>query len=203
VGGSTSTGRGCSPPPGRAGDAPPIAFTTENLAELGWGRIIEAKLEANPTQEGIVGQVNGLQVGREDEHLLEGHLQALTRDERQVIDMFLERYDPAVQQFGRADLLATEIIDQQYPAVGLELERCFVVTAGGAPQQIQPRHRQLTAGHHQWAFDAHPAMIQAGHRGALDPGDPFGHGRFTVNASRMRSRVTSLRSIGCASTDAT
>ena len=58
--------------------------------------------------------------------LLERHLKRLSRAQAEGIHVRFQWHDPAVQQVGRAHLLATEVVDQEHPAVGLHLQRRFV-----------------------------------------------------------------------------
>ncbi len=82
-------------------------------------------LVGNAAQERVVDQVVRLQVGREDEELIEGHLDLLAVGQVQEVVALFERHDPAVEQLDDAHPLAAEVVDHQRAAVALELQRGF------------------------------------------------------------------------------
>ena len=86
-----------------------------------------------------------VEVRRENQNLVERHFDFRAGDRRQVIVLFLERHDPAVEQIHRSHLLAAEVVDHEDAAVRLHLQRGFVVFADRVVCKVQHRQREFAA----------------------------------------------------------
>ena len=84
----------------------------------------------NPAKERRVGE-SSPQVRRDDQHQLERHADFLPGGERQVVDLLLERDDPAVEQLGRARCAGGRSRRGGKAAVGLDVRRGFVERSDG------------------------------------------------------------------------
>ena len=100
-----------------------------------------------------------LQVRREDDQLLERHLDLLARRQREEIVPVFQRNDPAVQQLGRLDPLAAEVVDQQAAAIALHLQRRFADIAERVVADFQAVHRQFAADDDGGPANLHPAAV--------------------------------------------
>src|SRR5690349_11838649 len=79
--------------------------------------------------------------------------------QNQVIDLMLKRRDPTVDELLRVDAFSTEIIDDKETAIGLEMQRGFVVMHRGAVSQIEGFQRQFAADDDEGPADLDPAGI--------------------------------------------
>ena len=74
-------------------------------------RRLDGETVAEPAEEGLLGEVGGVQVAGEDQQLLEWDLDLLAGMQRQIIDVIFQRDDPAVEEVVGLGLLMFEIID--------------------------------------------------------------------------------------------
>ena len=122
-------------------------------------RLVEKHPVAHSAEEGRVGHVLHLEIGRDDQHQQERYMEHLACSQRQVIVLVLERDDPAVEQVARSDALAAEVVDHEGSAVCLHLERGLVETLGGAVAQVARFERHLAADDNQRPPDPHPPPV--------------------------------------------
>ena len=104
----------------------------------GWIGHVQLVLDA--PQEGIVHKVFRLQVGGQHQEKLEGYLEFLARLEGQVIYSLLQRYDPPVEERLGAHLLTSKVVNEEQPAVGLQLEWGLVETRVLVIYQVERGH---------------------------------------------------------------
>ena len=133
----------------------------EQLAEVFARGVGHHDLVRDPTQERPVDQVLRLQVGREDNQLVERHLDLFTAGEIQVVVPLFEGHDPAVEQDRHGHRLATEVVDTERAAVGFQLQRGLADLREGVLRDLQFGHRQFPPGHHGRTHDLHPAGIDS------------------------------------------
>src|SRR3972149_467425 len=121
--------------------------------------------------DGLVPQPRGRDVRREDEEQLEGDLDGLAAEEREVVDARLHGDDPAVEQLLRLDELAAEVVDDEDAAVRLHLQGGDVELRLGRELELQVRQRQLAAREDQRPPGEGPAHVAAalGRRGHAVP----------------------------------
>src|SRR5581483_10033661 len=91
--------------------APLLANPGKNFVELYWRDSANFDLGLNSPEECRVGQCGRIQVGGENHKQLERNLNFSATRQRQKINAAIERDDPAVQKFVRAQALAPKIID--------------------------------------------------------------------------------------------
>src|SRR5262249_34371147 len=115
----------------------------EQVAELVFERIIHVNLVRNAAQEGFIHQFMRLDVGREDDELVERHLDFFAGGQRQEIIALFQRDNPAIEQFERVHPLPAEIVDQQRAAVALHLQRRFADVRMRVVTDLQTVHGQL------------------------------------------------------------
>ncbi len=125
-------------------------------------RIVHFDLVGNSPQKRLVRQVGWIEVGREDDELLERHLDLLARRNRQEVLAILQRDDPAIQQIGRLNALAAEVVDQQTAAIALQLQRRFTHVAHRIVADFQRVERQFATHDHRRPPDLDPAAIVIG-----------------------------------------
>ena len=97
----------------------------------------------------------------------EGDADLLPGRQRQVVDLVLQRDDPAVEQIGGIDALAAEVIEEEEPVIGLHVRRGFVEAQRGAVGQVELGHRHLAAGGDERALDPQPALVDTVRLGDL------------------------------------
>src|SRR5581483_5219468 len=85
----------------------------EDLVEHGVADVVDLDLGLDAPQERLVGEVARVQVGREDDHQLEGNLELHAGGQGEVVDATVERNDPAVEQLARRKHLAAEVVDDE------------------------------------------------------------------------------------------
>src|SRR4051812_2774761 len=83
------------------GDAAPLTLPAENLLVFLERWVRNFDLVADSAQEGFVHQAGWLQVGGEDDELVEGDGYLLPGSQVEVILSLLERNNPAIQQVAR------------------------------------------------------------------------------------------------------
>ena len=115
-----------------------------------------------PSEEGVVDEVFGFEVGAEDHELIEWDLDLLTTADADVVVAFFERDDPSVEQFVDAHSLAAEVVDEENAAVAFHLERCIADIRFGVARDLEHRHGQFTTGDDGRSSDADPALVDLG-----------------------------------------
>ncbi|MBI2297527.1 MAG: hypothetical protein HYU66_01015 [Armatimonadetes bacterium] len=136
------------------------AVVDEDLPELLFGRVADFHLVADAAQEGLLDQILGRQVGGEDDQQIEGHLHLHAAGQVVVVVVLLERHYPAVEELPGGHLLATEVVDHEHAAVGLELQRSDVMAALDVPGHLEVLHQQLAADDDERPADEGPAAIE-------------------------------------------
>ena len=93
----------------------------EDLLEFGFCGMFNLYLVADAAQEGFVNQALGVEVGGENNQLVEGDFELHAGVHGHEIDLPVEVDDPAVQEALWVHLLAAEVIDDKETVVGLHL----------------------------------------------------------------------------------
>ena len=121
----------------------------------------ELDLVAEAAQESLVGDVLRAQVGREHEDQVERHLEVMAPARHERVLPRVHRHDPAVEQHGRLDALAAEVVDQQEAVVGLELDWRGVGPRRAVELQLEHVGRELAAGEHDRALAGDIARVES------------------------------------------
>lgn len=98
---------------------------------------------ADPPQESLVDQVMWVEVGGKYEELLKWKLDLFSRMQGEVIHPIFQGNDPAVQQVAWSHALPPEVVDDEDPVIGFDLEGSFVVIEVLRVYQIHRIQRQL------------------------------------------------------------
>src|SRR5687768_98705 len=98
-------------------------------------------------------------VRREDHEAVERDRKLLSGVQCQEIDAALERQHPAVENLLGPRDLAPEIVNDEYTAGHLRVQRRLVVEADRIVLQVEHVHRQLAAGHDDRAGAPHPPPV--------------------------------------------
>ncbi len=80
----------------------------------------------------------------------------------EVVHAAVQRHDPAVQQIARRHELPSEVVDDEYPVVGLHLHRRGIDAGGFVEAQFQHAGDELAADHNARTFAQDPALIDVG-----------------------------------------
>src|SRR5690606_33892674 len=98
-----------------------LAGVLEQRAELRQRGVPDLDFVRNTSQECFVREVLGFEVRREDDQLIERHLNLPPRGECEEVKAVLERDNPSIEERRGLDSLATEVVDQQAAAIAFEL----------------------------------------------------------------------------------
>ena len=134
-------------------------------------QVVDLDLVPDPSQERLVGQFPRRDVRGEEDDLVERDLELLPVLESQVVARLFQGDDPPVEQVEGADQLPPEIVDEEDPPVGLQLERRLVELGDRVEAQVQHRQRQLPPGDDHRAIAQDPAAV------VLRPFGEYGLGR--------------------------
>ena len=110
-------------------------------------------------QERLVHQVPRVEVGGEDNQLLERHLDLLAGGERQEVVTFFQRDDPAIEQLQVIDALTAEVINQERAAIALELQRRFADVAPRVVADLQAVQGKFAADDDRRSANLDPAIV--------------------------------------------
>src|SRR5438309_3670045 len=141
-------------------DALARAHALEDLVVLLHRRRLDPDLVADAPQEGLVDEVGGVEVRREDDQHVERDLDLLAGVQRQVVDALLERNDPPVEQVLRCDALPSEVVDHEDAAVRLHLERRLVELRVLVEDEVERLESELAAGHDDRALRDDPTVVE-------------------------------------------
>src|SRR5207249_11551481 len=121
---------------------------------------LDADLVADAAKERLVDEIGWVEVRREDDEHVERDLDLLTGVQSEVVDALLQRDDPSVQEVLGRDALAAEVVDHEYAAVRLHLERRLVELRGLVVDEVEGLERELATGHHDRALRDDPPMVE-------------------------------------------
>ena len=148
--------------PGGQPDAVGVADPAQDLVEGVVGDRRDQHLRLDATEERLVAQRLGLEVGREHDLGVEGDVELHAVIEHEVVALAVEGHDPAVEQgLGRQVRLAAEVVDHQDPVVGLHLHRGHVGAAVALVLQVEHLRAELAADDEARAVAQHPAPVDA------------------------------------------
>ena len=116
-------------------------------------------LIGNPSQEGFVDKIFGLEIRGEDNELFEGNLDFLAGSERDEIDSVLQGNDPPIEELGRSRPLASKVINEQATAVALHLQWSFTHVRSRIVPDFQVIHCEFAAYDDRGSADFDPATI--------------------------------------------
>src|ERR1035437_441616 len=140
-----------------------VADPAEDPPVLDHRRIGDLDLVADPAQEGLVNKVLRLEVGGGDEHLGErDHHGGAGPADVEVVEPRLQRDDKAVEQVLGTELLAAEVVHQEEPTVGLQLERGLKESHPWVEAQFQLTAGQLAPSPDYRAGTERPASVVGG-----------------------------------------
>src|ERR1700730_14833445 len=105
-----------------AGNQAHAAFSLKNLEKLFRTRVVHPDLVRNPAQECFVGQLAWVEIGGECHKHIERDFELPSAGHSKEINMALERGHPAIQKLVGAHPLASEVVQDQNPIVGLQLK---------------------------------------------------------------------------------
>ena len=111
------------------------------------------------SQKRIIDQCLGVEVGAEDNKLLEGHLELFTACNCEEIVPVFQRQNPSVQQLLGSALLAAKVINQKDPTIGFKVNGSLVKIRFGIEAKIEHGEVQLTSGHNHRPSNANPTLI--------------------------------------------
>ena len=118
-------------------------------------------LVADATEEGLVDERAGLQVGAEHDHRLEGRANRHARArQRQVIDAPLQRDDQAIQKGPGRRVLPAEVIEQEDATVRLQMDGRLVITHQRIEGGRELGRGQLATSLDEGPFDEHPPGVE-------------------------------------------
>ena len=117
-------------------------------------------LVGDAAEEGGIHQVRRLQVGREEDQLVERDREAFAGVELEVVDAAFQRHDPAIQQLRRVDLLAAEIVDEKHAVQRLHVQGRVVGAGVGVVAQLEHVEGEFAAGDCDGAAADHPAGVE-------------------------------------------
>ena len=123
-------------------------------------------LVGDAPEERLVDQLLGLEIGREDDELVERHADLLAVGQAEEVVAFFEGDDPAVQELDGLHALAAEVVDQKASQVALQLQRRLADLGHGIVVDFEVLHPQLAAGDDRRPPDLDPAAIVVGARRA-------------------------------------
>src|ERR1019366_5297208 len=106
------------------------------LVKLLVGTGAELDLGLDPAQKSSVHQACRIYVGGKDDQHLKRNLNLPAASQSQKINSPVKRDNPAVQQFFRAEPLASEIIDDQGAVIGFHLHRADVESCARVELQV-------------------------------------------------------------------
>ncbi len=119
----------------------------------------DVHLVVDASEERLITEGLGIEVGREHHLDLERHLE-LAAAEREVVDLTVERNDPPVQELLGGHRLTAEVIDDEDAVVRLELEWSEIGAHLAIEAQVQHAGVQLPAGDDGGAMTHHPTGIE-------------------------------------------
>lgn len=135
------------------------AHDLEKFAESLFCWILDFDLVRNSTQKRVVDKVFWLEIGAEDDQLIEWDLNFLSVAHRQVVVAFFERYDPSIEQFVDTHSLTSEVVDQQNAAIAFELQRRIANIGIFIEVNLQHFHGQFTAGDNGRSANSNPSIV--------------------------------------------
>ena len=93
-----------------------------NTFKFGFVECFKADLMTDATQEGLIRQFQWVHIGGKDEDNFKGDGEMQARTQVHEVLAILHGHNPAVQQVGRRNFLATQIVDHENAVIGLELK---------------------------------------------------------------------------------
>ena len=87
---------------------------------LAW--ILDLNFVGDAAKESVIDQVFWLEIGTENDQLVERNLDLFAVANGQIVVAFFERHDPTIEQFVDAHPLASEVIDQKYATIAFKLQ---------------------------------------------------------------------------------
>ncbi|ABA53330.1 hypothetical protein BURPS1710b_A1309 [Burkholderia pseudomallei 1710b] len=135
------------------------AVRVVHVAVAPGGQRPDVQLRAEPPQERVVAELRGREVAREHRPHVERHLEAHAARERELVDVAIERQQPAVEQVARRDALAAEIVDDVDSRVRLHVRRGLVIARRIVAAQVELGERQLAARQHDRPAAQAPAAV--------------------------------------------
>src|SRR4029434_10803622 len=106
---------------------------------------IDIETIAHAAQERIVNQITGVEIGGENQKLLERHFDFLARMQCEIVDASLERDDPTVQEIMKINPLSAKIVNDERAAIRFHLKRRFIKAYRRAVYQIHRFDRHFAA----------------------------------------------------------
>ena len=137
-----------------------VAHNTDELTEIGFGRILNFDLVRNASQKGIVYQVAGFEIGGKNDELFERNLDLFATQGVKKVITFLKWDNPTIEQFIRPHPLPAEIIDHKRPAITFHLQGCLADASGRVETYFKLIHGQFTTHDDRGSLNLHPPMIQ-------------------------------------------
>jgi hypothetical protein len=154
--------RRCSGASGGQPHAVVLADAPEHLVEGVVGDGGDQHLRLDATEEGLVAERLGLEVGREHDLDVEGDVELHAVVELQVVALAIEGDDPPVQQrLGGQVGLAPEVVDDEDPVVGLHLHRSHVGAALALVLEVEHLRPQLAADDEARPVAEHPTPVDS------------------------------------------
>jgi hypothetical protein len=112
-----------------------IALENARVLFRSWRSQIDAI--AHAPQKGRIRDRIQTQIGGNDEHVAQRHLNLLPRAQREIVDLILHRRNKAIEQLFGRHALASEVIDQEHAAIGLQVRRRLVIARRGDEDQVK------------------------------------------------------------------
>src|SRR6185503_13570330 len=91
-----------------------------------------------------------------------------TTHHREEVDATIERHHPPIQEVGRRDALAAEVVDDQEPVVGAHLHGCSVEARGRIELEVEHVDGELAPHHQAGPPAADPSRVAGEPSGTLD-----------------------------------
>ena len=113
-----------------AGQPPPVAFSAKDFEKLGRGGIVYFDFIRNSSQKRIVSQLPRIDICREHGKQIERYFELPASRQSEVIDAFIQRSHPAIEQFLGPHPLPAEIIDDQDTVIRFHLEWSGIEATG-------------------------------------------------------------------------
>src|SRR3990167_140914 len=124
-------------------------------------QVVEMQLVADTPKEGLVGQLQRIEVGGEHQDQVEGDLAVAATAQVEVVLLLFHRHDPAVEQIDRRHPLPTEVVDDENAVTRLELQRRLVQAGVRVEANIQHIQGQFAAGDDDWPLALQQTAVDA------------------------------------------
>src|SRR5439155_15082743 len=113
------------------------AHAFKNLVELLAGKVVDLDLVWDTAKEGLITQLRRIKVTGKHHKQIERNLELFPSREIQKVNSPIERDNPTIQQRFGPHQLPTEVVHNQYPVVGLHLNRSGIQFADRIEMEIE------------------------------------------------------------------